>query len=328
MSGQLIVLTDEELDLLYDEPADVMKAYICLRRRMDFGTGMVGAVSAVSWWALREDMAVGAAQGRGDHGTPTERMVRNKVEVLERLGLVERRTVYRKLIFVLPKAYTAEARSKEVGRTWVGQVGREVGRIESQEQQGFSEEVGREVGRRLVGEVGHTSGSGFPISVVNKLPPPCPRPVDNSAQENSVVVGGYMTWLRKAERGRNCVIRIRDTDPILMAWAQGGVTREQLQAAYSECAWEREKRNDPSPINAPFLDAILRRKLNGSVVSRKAEADRPMAWHTHAAGIAAKAQEIGLARHADEDEKTFVGRLWFEIGQIADRDREDKKRGR
>ena len=331
MSRQLIVLTDEELDLLYDHPADVMKAYICLRRRMDFGTGIVGAVSGVSWWALREDMSVGAGQGRSDHGTPTEKMVRNKVEILERLGLVERRTLYRKLIFCLPKAYTAQARQKEVGRTWVGQVGQEVGRIESQEQQGFYGEAGREVGRMEIGEVGHTSGSGKPsFSVSNKVPPPCTEPVDNFGAENPVVVavGGFMELLRKAERRRNCVIRIRDTDPLLTAWVKNGVTLELLQSAYDEAAWDREKHNDPQPINASFLNTILRRKLNAKAVCRRSDSGTPRAWHSHAEGIAAKAQEIGLARHEGEDDQTFKGRVCFEVSQIEAAAREAKKHGR
>jgi len=306
---KLLVLTDGELSALAGESPDVFKFYVMLRARMDFATGLVGAEkgAGVSWQGLREDMYVEPRAGRQTHGTPSEKYVRDKAARLAELGLLESRTSYRRLVFFMPLAHVAESRSNLMGQTWGRQAGQEAGQTASHEQQGFQRVMGQEAGQVANGLMGHTSGIRLtPISVVNEIPPPRTEPVDNSgAASVAAVVGGFVELIRKGERGRNCLCRVRDTDALVIGWARDGVTLTEVQDAYRQAAWERERRNDPSPINAPFLDTIIRRERNGRGVSRKEDAGpatdaRKLVWYMTAEGIERRAQALGVARQDGE----------------------------
>ena len=117
---KLITLTEDELNALAGESPDVFKFYVMLRARMDFSTGLVGAEKGggVSWQGLREDMYVEPRAGRQSHGSPTEKYVRDKAARLVELGLLESRTSYRRLVFLMPMAHVAESRSNLIGQTW------------------------------------------------------------------------------------------------------------------------------------------------------------------------------------------------------------------
>ena len=304
---RFIVLTDAELDALQGEPAEVFKFYVCLRRRMDRNTGLVGATVGISWQALREDMYVEPRAGRQVHGSPSEKFVRMKAQRLAEIGLVESQTTYRKLVFLLPLAHRKQVRSNLIGQTWGRQEGQEEGQTSDQAQQGFPGVMGQEEGQTENGLMGHTSEFRVnPLSVVNGIPAPCPEVVDNSAGNSLMVVAADLAgWLRKAERARGCIAKVSDSETTVLDWARDGVTLEQLQAAYDEAKWSREKQNNPQPINAPFLDAIVRRRLGGRMVSRKSEAVpsadvRQRVWYMTEEGILAKAAALGIERLPDE----------------------------
>lgn len=303
---RMIVLTDAELDLLMDEPAEVVKLYVSLRRRMDFSSGMVGTVSAVSWWALREDMSVAACRGRREHGAPTERMVEKKVDALEKLGLVERRTIYRRLAFFLPKAHRASARQKELGPTWGRQAGPDVGAIQTIDAQGFECGSGAGCGAGEILELGHTSGfRGNGFSVVNA-----------AAEQRAVVDDASMplpaeqiaVWLRAAEKRRGKIVRVSGHEPLLKSWSAEGVRADELEAAYALAVADREARNEAAPIMPGFLNVFVdRARATGGRSS-----SRP--WFCTASGIEAKGRALGVAQQPEELFPVFRARVLAAAG--------------
>jgi hypothetical protein len=328
-----MVLNEREFELLEGEPHLYFRLYLLLRWAMDRKTRRVGSASAISWGWMGRELEVLPKRGRhtSDCGKPSAKALRSACDGLEALGLVQPCGNGETVVFLLPKATVALSRPNDEGQVRGRHDGQDDGQGKRLAAAAIDGNDGQHEGQGSNGDEGrqlrYQGKASFSVS--NKVPPPCTDPVDNFGTEvSAVAVGGFMKLLRKAERQRNCVIRIRDTDPLLKAWARDGVTLELLQSAYDEAAWEREKHNDPQPINAPFLDTILRRKLNQTAVSRGSKSGTPRAWHTHAEGIAAKAQEIGLVRMDGEVDAAFLSRVSFEVAQIEDAAREAKKHGR
>jgi len=89
-------------------PYAAIALYLCLRRRMDFATGLVGTTVGISWQAIREDMYVESHRGPGNTAVGSRFSLLRVVAWLKRAGLVEMRSNadQRQLVFRLPKAYT------------------------------------------------------------------------------------------------------------------------------------------------------------------------------------------------------------------------------
>ena len=263
-----IKITDAEFAALYGLPVLAQLLYFYLRRRMDFSTGMVGVVTGVSWWALREDLHVEHAQGRSrlDSGTPTEKVVRHAAAVLEEAGLVINKSQPRQLFFHLPLAGVS-ARPKEVGQTCgtlsgqvlsteVGQTKNgEVWQTEKQAAQGESGEVGQvlstevgqtktgEVGQTKTGEVGHTSGfrgvlsnlSGKSSSVgLRELGSGAVAPDISDLPNPPTQPGHWLTWFNRVHGTEYSPTNVRDRKsiwPVLQGWLKAGVRFEQMDKA-------------------------------------------------------------------------------------------------
>lgn len=297
----MIVLTERELDALYGEPAEVFKLYVCLRRRMVFETGLVGAEIGVSWWALREDMYVEFAQGRrrDESGTPTEKAVRNKVERLISIGLVESRTSYRRLVFFLPMAHKGQIRLKKVGQTLVGQAGQTLVGSESVDTQGFEENYPQEVGRTETREVGHTSGIRVnPFSEYKQQHTECP--VDNSAAlPFSEIVG----WIKSAEKRRGKIVAVSEADRQVKDWVSRKVRADELEEAYALAVAARDRDRSEAPINVGFLNLFVLQVLT-----------RRVPWHQSASGIEGKGEQLGIERKPDEPFRNFKLRVFAAAG--------------
>lgn len=93
-------ISSEEIEALRGEPHAAFVLYMALRARMDFATGLVGAVqgAAVSWQAFREALHIDPAPGVVDSGTPSKAAVRRLAERLERRGLVRNESKGRRLM--------------------------------------------------------------------------------------------------------------------------------------------------------------------------------------------------------------------------------------
>ncbi len=298
---QLITLTERELDALYGEPAEVLKLYVCLRRRMDFETGLVGAENGVSWWALREDMFVEFAQGRrrDESGTPTEKLVRNKVERLVSIGLVESRTSYRRLVFFLPMAHKGQIRLKKVGQTLVVQAGMTSVGSECFSAQGFDENYPQEVGSTEVREVGHTSGIRLtPISEYKQQHTECP--VDKSAALLSSEIVG---WLKAAEKRRGKIVAVAEADKLIKSWVSRKVRADELEEAYALAVADREKQGNPGPIHVGFLDLFVNRVLG----KRKH-------WTQAWSSIVEEGRRLGIEQSPGEPNHVFKLRVFAAAG--------------
>ena len=298
---QLITLTEHEMVALRGEPAEVIQAYICLRWRMDFETGLVGAATSLSWWALREDMHVDACQGRSrdDSGTPSEKSVRNKVDRLIRLGLVESRTSYRRLVFFLPMAHKGSVRLKKVGQTLGRQAGMTLVGPESLAVQGIDENYPQEVGSTQSAEVGHTSGIRV-NPLYEQQQQRTELPVDNSA---ALPFSEISEWLKAAEKRRGKILAVSAADRHIKSWVCRGMDVEALEEAHALAVADRERYGSAAPISAGFLDVFVDRVL----AKRKP-------WFATWSGVVSKGKALGLEQLPDEPPPAFKRRVFAAAG--------------
>lgn len=95
-------------------------------------------------------------------------------------------------------------------------------------------------------------------------------------------------------------------DPRVIDWAKTGVTDTQLLQALDTAKAQREEQGDTKPINAGYLDSILR--------SQREKAERPKKpkdppWWLSEQSINAKAATLGLRARPGEDMSSFKGRI-------------------
>lgn len=95
-------------------------------------------------------------------------------------------------------------------------------------------------------------------------------------------------------------------DPRVIDWAKTGVTDTQLLQALDIAKAQREEQGDNKPINAGYLDSILR--------SQREKAERPSKpkdppWWLSEQSINAKAATLGLRARPGEDMANFKGRI-------------------
>ncbi|VFR43574.1 hypothetical protein ANT2_1653 [plant metagenome] len=111
--------------------------------------------------------------------------------------------------------------------------------------------------------------------------------------------------------------------PHFNAWAEHGVTDEQLREAYDLAVQEREKNLDPSGINAGFLDVFVSKVLDPapgeSRVKKPAPTD-PLLWATSWSGIVAKGAELGMEQRGGEPGPAFKHRV-HQTAWVTDADR-------
>lgn len=95
-------LSEEEWQLLFDEPPEMFKLYASIRRVMDYRTGIAGQRRKLSEPMLGEVLAVGQLQGRNNRNKyPSRQKIRSALNRLENLGLLERVGTF---VFRLPMA--------------------------------------------------------------------------------------------------------------------------------------------------------------------------------------------------------------------------------
>lgn len=103
-----IILTAKELKLLVDEPPELMKLYILLSNRRDFGTNIAGKVVRLDDHAFKEWMDYPGKPGRKAWKPSTTHITR-WLDQLEFLGLIKQLGNY---VFELPLAFVSESMQK------------------------------------------------------------------------------------------------------------------------------------------------------------------------------------------------------------------------
>lgn len=82
-----VYLTDEEWQALFNEPPDLLKLYLSIKRVMDYKTGTAGVSYRINDAFLREVLYIEAVQGRKAE-TVNRGAVRSKLARLQKLGLI------------------------------------------------------------------------------------------------------------------------------------------------------------------------------------------------------------------------------------------------
>lgn len=114
------LITQEELDLLYEKPWSAQMTYFrSLRPRMDYATGVVGLKCGISRQMIKEELTVPSIQGRhlDAYHQPSTKEIRYALEVLEECGLIERIEAGKKLVFRMPYAAVGNSVQNMKGRS-------------------------------------------------------------------------------------------------------------------------------------------------------------------------------------------------------------------
>lgn len=149
-------------------------------------------------------------------------------------------------------------------------------------------------------------------------PPPSPSQSRVPSRPTQIVV-----LLRAWEKARGAMCTVTSSNPHVTAWAEHGVTDEQLREAYDLAVQDREKNLDPSGINAGFLDVFVSKVLNPAPGESRVKAvppTDPLAWALKWSGVEAKAKELGIEQQPGESSPAFKARVHAAAG-VTDEDR-------
>ncbi len=152
---------------------------------------------------------------------------------------------------------------------------------------------------------------------VDNLPPPPAAGVESTAVH-------FAQLLDRWERERGKAGAFHPGDPLLLAWADAGVTNAELQAAHTKAVKRRVRANDQAPVNVGLLDAILPEvRVKPGVTSAVARAETrqdPAAWALTWSGLVARGAELGVVQQQGELDPVFKARVHTAAG-LTDSDR-------
>jgi len=108
-----VLVNDDEWALFAGEPAELLKLYVALKRRMDFATGIAGKQALINEIVLREGFTVDPTPGRPTPKPVTREQYRSAVRRLEKIGALK---VVGPLVFEFPHARTHQSAQKSYNR--------------------------------------------------------------------------------------------------------------------------------------------------------------------------------------------------------------------
>lgn len=327
------VWNEYEADLLRGLPWIARVLYLeGLRMWMDRATGLVGARRGISWQMLMEVLYVEPHSGLKGTGTPEKGVVRRALEWLVKAGLVERRGNDDAIIFYLPQAHRDENGQKHpVPIPYPSQQGQAapVDKCDKSLMRNEENSLGKHVTRHCpesarfaqpdipqVSEINTevlTSSSSKisrEVAVDKSLLLPGGKPVSRPVQ--------IAVLVRKWEAEHSRIAALTGSHPKVLAWAEAGLTDDQLADAYSAAVADRDAKKDKRAISAGFLDVFVSKVLNPPVVAQGAGSGsaggRQGPWHQSWQGICAKAAELGLQQGKDELAPHFKLRVYRAAG--------------
>lgn len=299
MNEKAISLVAAEWEALAGLPYMQRAIYWVLRWYMSVATRRVGDVRGISLQSLAEELYVDPAPGRSESGAPTKKAVRSALLQLEKHGLIEPCGNGEVLVFLLPKAGTAQAREKTKGHKRGTVSGHAIGHGETTQSQGFSPEMGHAMGHPKNPLKGHTSEV-----VVNPIyeeayaaaqPPTVERLLSTGSVLSLPLTSAQIAeWLRQHEHRRGKRTKVINQALQITDWIAKGITPEELAEAYCLAVIDREVTKNPSPINLGFLDIFIKRVLDGREVSRSGGAQSLERWPYSWDGLNRKAEELGI----------------------------------
>ena len=284
--------------------------YMALRWRMNHRTGRVGDECSISYQALAEDLYVEPVQGRHEAGSPSIKALRCALEQLQKAGLVRSCGSREVLVFLLPLAGIS-ARPKKEGQMKGRDDGQRYQQPETVDLRGFTSDLQSHDGQTENGNEGHTSDIRVnPLSV--ETTSSSDRPVDNFRDRMMMpLTAGQMVdlvaWLER-KRGKQSPLVASDSR--LASWQASRVTGTELSEAHRIALAQRASSRCEAPVNAGFLDSILRSQvLSRRSASREAKRNRGGHWYDSPEGIAAMADKVGLVRESGETLDIFRFRI-------------------
>ncbi len=129
----------------------------------------------------------------------------------------------------------------------------------------------------------------------------------------------FAVAIRAWEKNRGKMATVQPHDPRLQAWADAGISDDQLSLAYEWAVSDRDTNGDVSPINAGFLDVFVAKVLKPVTgTSAIGKLPPPKQWFMTSPGIEAKAVELGISQRSGEQFYQFKARVFAEAGVTED----------
>ena len=318
MAGD-IVITAAELDALYGASGTALKAYLCIRQRLDVASGLAGTKGRLSWQAIGEACETHIPRGAGEQvERPPRTSVQRAVADLVRRGVLMPAGSREALVFSMPLAATGSVTPNR-NRASSGRVPGGVNRASSgrcndvdlYDDFGVCEvEPGRVPGGFRAGEPGQHQGSRIkvytPQAASTTLTEGGAPAVQRAAVEGSAEEQGpemaraieIVTMLRREGA------RLNAMDPRVLGWVRAGVSDAVLLAAMSAAQERRSSEGSAQPIGSGLLDVLVRDAHD------RAEGRRPKArWWATDAGVVEEGRRLGLEAAIGESMDDFKARI-------------------
>ncbi|HCR1292458.1 hypothetical protein [Pseudomonas aeruginosa] len=263
-----VLVNDAEWEILAGEPAELLKLYVALKRRMDFATGIAGQKTLINEIVLREGFVVDPIPGRAKPKPYTREQGRSAVRRLERLGAIK---VIGPLVFEFPHARRDQSDQKSYNQATTKLQPEQQppkNQADPNEYGGSSDSKGQAATGLFLEQV--PSSNLLPVSGNNRtVPNACvrERPADPAT-------AGQWCQFFIRERGFQIhTVQTARTMPLFASWVERGVTAEQMLAAM-EIAEAKLGAPPDSPLYyRNFLDELL--------LERHRMATAPHAEHRH-----------------------------------------------
>lgn len=294
---------DEQVILRRSELSHAAKLLyvVGIRSRMDFKTGIVGKVRRVSYQAFHEDIEYlppkGSTRGSGDFSVAA---IRALLDELVRAGLIRRLPNDHRLIFLeCLLADREDAPKKMNNRSATNKSNSKNDSTKSSDGNALQgdEHIKSDVSSCGMNNIPPVSGKPICISKAAAL---LTVPVDNSF---ALLFVEIVEWLKAAEKRRGKIVSVASGDSNVAGWVRHKVSRENLTTAHAMAVADRERQNNPSPINAAFLNIFVQRVIGK---------EKP--WFVTWSGIVAEGELRGIRRLEGESGPAFKQRVFAAAG--------------
>lgn len=313
---QTVLICQQELECLNGTGPLATSVYLWLRSWADWQTGVVGISRRISLQMIATYCEQHIPKGAGTQILrPTEKDVRMAVQALVRAELVSRKRT-EKLVFLLPKAPTAQDRPKQTGRV-LGTVlepelGTEPGAnragVSPLYDAGFSQpdspEPGTEPGANRAGRKSpnraHFSNQSKPSTLTTVVTPlttvvDCPEPKSSEsglaekADPLAKVIGIDPAAVAVARVLSEAMgARFNAMHPEVMRIAELHPTPEQVDKAVARARGIRASEGSIQPLNLAFV------RSNLSAVMLEGRVRAPFGWGSDQAVAQQYARQLGL----------------------------------
>lgn len=141
------------------------------------------------------------------------------------------------------------------------------------------------------GGSGHPSTFNHSAVQPSNLQPSTDSPAQPPAPNRA---GAIAVLIRNLEKERGKAPKVTSIDPRVVAWAEQGVTDDELREAHELAVTDRKVNGEDAAINAGFLDVFVAKvRTPGNGISRLN--GTPADWWESVDGIKAKASELGIS---------------------------------